>query len=149
MPRKKIHLSDVQTLTFQRGELTRSNKNQRVDKVTCLGGCEVVGSDVISQARCKNDGIDDMGDVNWRCTASIPKGCRFYETTVSCERFRDENGNFDPDDDFIVPGSCAFEYVFSLSLSLSLSLLHTHTHTHTNAGMFLIVNASPRLKKRN
>ena len=110
MPKRRVRLSDVQTLTFQRGEFTRSNKNQRVEKVTCLSGCDEVGEDIVSQSRCKNDGMDDLGDVNWRCTASIPKGCRFLDTTVSCERFRDEYGHYDEDEDWIVPGSCAFEF---------------------------------------
>eukprot|EP00938_MAST-03A_sp_MAST-3A-sp1_P004372 g4372.t1 len=110
MPKRRVRLSDVQTLTFQRGEFTRSNKNQRVEKVTCLSGCDEVGEDIVSQSRCKNDGMHDLGDVNWRCTASIPKGCRFLDTTVSCERFRDEYGHYDEDEDWIVPGSCAFEF---------------------------------------
>ena len=110
MPKKRVRLRDVGTLTFQRGEVTRSNKNEHVEKVTCLSGCEEVGEDIVSVSRCKNDGLDDFGEVNWRCTASIPKGCRFLDTTVSCERFRDEYGNYDQDEDWIVPGSCAFEF---------------------------------------
>lgn len=98
--RNKVQIDRIGVLTFQAGEMTTSNRGAPVSKLQCTGGC--FGD--VKQARCKNDGTDDYGEVNWRCTASVPKGCKFLETTVSCENY---SAN---DDGWIVPGSCALIY---------------------------------------
>eukprot|EP00939_MAST-03C_sp_MAST-3C-sp1_P000494 g494.t1 len=103
--RRKIRIADVSVLTFQEGQVTESNKGEPVEQIQCISGC--IGN--ILQARCKNDGTDDWGEVNWRCTASIPKGCKFAKSSVSCERYRGDP-NLDEDDGWIVPGSCAFVF---------------------------------------
>ena len=100
--RRKVKISNVDILTFRSDRVTTSAKGEPISQLRCVSDC--LGE--ILQARCKNDGTDDMGNVNWRCTAPIPKGCRFGGTNVNCERFPET----DPNEGWIVPGSCAFIY---------------------------------------
>jgi hypothetical protein len=69
--------------------------------VTAHGGCQ--GD--LRQVQCKNEGMDDTGELSWSCKGSLPTGCKFARTTVSCEGHEE-----DKDGEYIVPGSCALAY---------------------------------------
>lgn len=114
----KVLLSSVQSLTFAEDDATRSRIGQPVPKLSCSGG-DCLGTTPgggdhrsggapaghISQALCQNMGADDTGRPSWRCTASLPKGCKFTKTEVSCESWSGR-----PDDEYVAPGSCALSY---------------------------------------
>lgn len=102
--KRKVLLSSVGVITFEQGQYCASNRGDRVPKLRCDGAnCAAVSRHVAS-VQCKSQGTDDTGSTNWRCTGSIPKGCKFLSNRVSCEGYEGL------DDDYIVPGSCGLTY---------------------------------------
>ena len=60
--------------------------------------------------RCRNSGSSyTTSDIQWTCTATMPPEFKFGSTDVICE------GYDDPDDDYILKGSCGVEYRLMLT----------------------------------
>lgn len=87
----KIRLTDVQTLTLQRGQYTQGRRTQPVPQLRCVGG-SAQGQYAPAVVQCYNKGFDGRGlsyllisksdqniflDVQWECRASMPKEYEF------------------------------------------------------------------------
>eukprot|EP00286_Rhodomonas_abbreviata_P019818 CAMPEP_0181311444 /NCGR_PEP_ID=MMETSP1101-20121128/13139_1 /TAXON_ID=46948 /ORGANISM="Rhodomonas abbreviata, Strain Caron Lab Isolate" /LENGTH=458 /DNA_ID=CAMNT_0023418173 /DNA_START=107 /DNA_END=1483 /DNA_ORIENTATION=- len=104
--KKKMMLTVGMAVTFETGQYCRTYKvpDPRYPKLQCEGyNCAAV-SQHVNSVQCKAEGTNDMGDMSWRCTGEIPKGCHFGSVQVSCEGF---DGL---DSQYIVPGSCGLTY---------------------------------------
>ena len=96
-------LRDIDFISGSVGETTSANK----PSLTCVGwSC---GADSawlqIKTVKCQNNGRNDEGDFGFRCTANMPKGCKFDEQllAVDCD-FTDEEMTV------VKAGSCRVEY---------------------------------------
>jgi len=100
-----VQLEQVQVLTFSRGKMTTGRRSSPVSQLNCVGGSAYGRSDLQpATVQCKNVGSDGFGNINWKCEADLDSSVRFGETTVSCE------GYSNPDDPYILKGSCGLEY---------------------------------------
>jgi len=105
-----VLLEKIQVLTFNRGKMTTGRRGSPVPQLTCVGGTAYSRSDLQPAAvQCKNVGSDGFGNINWRCEADLDSSVRFGETTVSCE------GYANPDDPYILQGSCGLEFTLDLT----------------------------------
>jgi len=97
----KVRLTDVQSLVFQPGRWTTSRRTSPVQQLQCVGGkCDYQPTSVM----CKNEGHDGT-DVVWSCTdPQMPSQYKFGPVSVNCEGYQD------PDDPFILRGSCGLEF---------------------------------------
>jgi hypothetical protein len=105
LPKDKVLLSAVKTLTFTRHKRTTSRRTHSIHQLTCVGGtagCKLFTPNVVE---CHNDGIDKTtGKVQWRCQADMSDRVRFNHVEVICE------GYDYPEDDYILLGSCGLEF---------------------------------------
>ncbi|TGZ71456.1 hypothetical protein CRM22_002626 [Opisthorchis felineus] len=100
----RVRLTDVSTLTFQRGHYTAARRGISVPQLECVGGTASRFSDYHpSTAQCYNKGHDGR-DVQWECKAELNKNVRLGRITVSCE------GYSFPEDPYVLYGSCALQY---------------------------------------
>lgn len=97
------HLIAIKTLTLHSGRMTAAYRGAPIPQLKCVGG-NACGHYVVEVMQCYNQGADDRGEVQWKCQAEMPETYRLGTTTVSCEGFRD------PNDDYVVEGSCGVEY---------------------------------------
>lgn len=100
---QKVRLMDVDVLTFQKGELTTGRRSTSILQLQCTGGAAQSESNLVETVQCKNSGFDGR-DVNWECKTHLEPHLKLGKTQVSCE------GYDDPDDPFILIGSCGLEY---------------------------------------
>lgn len=103
-----VLLKDVQTLTFNLGELSTGRRVPPQPKLTC----EYSPNPGLNPTsfQCYNRGINDMGDVQWECKPNnLDPTLRVYKTNVNCEGF-----NY-PNDPYIPAGSCILTYSLALS----------------------------------
>jgi len=103
-------LSDVKTLQFRAGEYAVNTRTpEDIPRLTCaynpLEGKVRTPDNVI----CKNKGLDDGGNVVWKCEADMDDALAFDNIQVSCEGY-----NF-PGDKYIRAGSCALTYTLKLT----------------------------------
>ncbi|GAV07460.1 hypothetical protein RvY_17290 [Ramazzottius varieornatus] len=98
----RVRLSDVQTLTLHKDQMTTGRRSRPVQQLSCVGGtgCKVFNPAVV---QCYNRGSDGV-DVQWECKADMDKSLRFGQIEIICE------GYDSPDDPFILKGSCGLEY---------------------------------------
>jgi len=100
----KVKLSDVKTLTLSQGKKTTGRRSAPVQQLNCIGGSARKQSHEINRVQCYNMGVDDKGDVQWKCDADMSNNLKFGELEVTCE------GYSYPDDPYILAGSCGLEY---------------------------------------
>jgi hypothetical protein len=101
----RVLLRDVKVLTLERGKMTTSRRSAPIPQLQCVGGSACRYSEYFpSVVQCYNMGIDDNGEVQWRCEADLDPDVKFGKVTVSCEGFDS------PDDPYILQGSCGLEY---------------------------------------
>ena len=73
-------------------------------QLACVGG-SAKGLYNVDVMRCENAGSEyDAEDVQWTCRASLPADFKLGSTDVICE------GYDDPDDPYVLKGSCGVEY---------------------------------------
>jgi len=99
---QRIHLRDVQALTFQKGMYTTSRRTSPYPQLKKVGG-EVTNSYEPSTVQCKNVGFDGA-KVNWKCEADMDKKYKFGSIEVVCEGYEM------PGDQYVLVGSCGLEY---------------------------------------
>lgn len=99
---ERVRLSDVQTLTLHKDRMTTGRRSRPVQQLSCVGGsgCKVFTPAVV---QCYNRGSDGV-DVQWECKADMDKSLSFGQMEVVCE------GYDNPEDPFILKGSCGLEY---------------------------------------
>ncbi|RKF53156.1 Store-operated calcium entry-associated regulatory factor [Golovinomyces cichoracearum] len=103
IPNDAVLLSQVRTLTLYSDAKTSHRRVPEIAQLKCKGpGCAHHQVDVM---RCKNQGSAyNTEDVEWSCTASLPREFKLGSTEVICE------GYSEPNDKFIFKGSCGVEY---------------------------------------
>uniref|UniRef100_A0A1I8AWQ9 Store-operated calcium entry-associated regulatory factor n=1 Tax=Steinernema glaseri TaxID=37863 RepID=A0A1I8AWQ9_9BILA len=102
MSYKKVLLKDVQALTFTNGMYTTARRGSPIPQIKCIGGS--AGNRFTPKSvQCYNRGSDGI-DVQWECTADMPKKYKFGQISVSCEGF---DYAADP---YVLHGSCGLEY---------------------------------------
>ncbi|TQS38922.1 hypothetical protein Golomagni_00563 [Golovinomyces magnicellulatus] len=103
IPKDAVLLSQVRTLTLYPDAKTSHRRVPAIAQLTCRGpGCTHYQVDVM---RCKNQGSAyNTEDVEWSCTASLPREFKLGSTEVICE------GYSHPNDRLILKGSCGVEY---------------------------------------
>lgn len=104
---QKVLLSNVQTLTLQRGQRTQARRVSSIPQLKCVGGSakNAFEPEVV---QCYNRGSNGV-DIQWECTSEMPTQYKFGKLTVSCEGFDY------PDDPHILAGSCGLEYNLELT----------------------------------
>jgi hypothetical protein len=105
---KKVLLQDVQTLTFYKGEKTKSRRLAPVPQLKCVGGTASDEQHYVDSVQCYNRGFDGV-DFNWECVTQIPDRLALGKVEVVCEGFKDA------DDPYILAGSCALEYELNMA----------------------------------
>lgn len=99
-----VKLSSIKTLTLRDGALTSARRVEPIPQLTCIGG-NAKGLYDVDVMRCTNAGSDyGAEDIQWTCKASLPPEFKLGSTDVICEGY--EN----PDDPYILKGSCGVEY---------------------------------------
>lgn len=105
LPKDKILLRNVKTLTFYRNKRTTSRRTHSIHQLSCVGGtagCRLFTPDFVE---CINVGYDHSNSKqNWRCHADMSDRVRFNHVEVICE------GYDYPEDDYILVGSCGLEF---------------------------------------
>jgi len=114
---EKVRLGSIGVQTFHANAWCKTGKAAQggvamglVPQLQCAGEFCSRYESRIASVQCENKGTDSEGHVNWKCTGSMPKGCKFGRTTISCEAYKG-----DSDGDFIHPGSCGLQYSLDCS----------------------------------
>jgi hypothetical protein len=101
---KAVLLSNIKTLTLRADKKTSHRRVSAIPQLKCIGG-NAKGRYDIDVMRCTNAGSSyDGADVEWSCTASLPEEFKLGSTDVICE------GYANPDDEYVLKGSCGVEY---------------------------------------
>lgn len=100
-----VLLQDVKALTFTKGQYTAARRSAPIPQLGCVGGSASYATEFFpSTVQCINVGVDSYGNVQWKCEADLDSSVKFGETIVNCE------GYSNPDDPYILRGSCGLEY---------------------------------------
>ncbi|KAH8602354.1 hypothetical protein B0O99DRAFT_648136 [Bisporella sp. PMI_857] len=102
-PKNAILLSKVKSLTLRADKLTTHRRVSAIPQLACEGpGCKYHKVDIM---RCQNMGSDyEQEDIQWSCTASLPREFRLGATEVICEGYASSS------DPFVLKGSCGVSY---------------------------------------
>lgn len=103
----KVLLSDIKTLTFQKGVYTQGRRLTPVPQLTCIGKC-LNTPDFVN---CTNIGFDGF-DTIWNCSS---KNFSFNRTRVECEGYDNQN------DPYVVKNSCRLRYIIKSVADLHIS----------------------------
>mmetsp|Transcript_27742 Transcript_27742/g.64535 ORF Transcript_27742/g.64535 Transcript_27742/m.64535 type:complete len:175 (+) Transcript_27742:137-661(+) len=103
-PKDAVDLNDVASLTFRRGKQTAGRRSAGVPQLSCVGGDACSSSYLVDAVQCHNTGVDDYGDVQWKCEADLEDSVRLGEMNVNCEGFSSRT------DRLKLRGSCGLEY---------------------------------------
>jgi hypothetical protein len=116
---QKVRLMDIKTLHFERGMKTQGRRSPPVDQISEFPW--VNGLYIPDAVDCTNVGMGDDGDPVWECTdKNMPAMYAFKKVAVSCEGY--EN----PEDPFILAGSCGFTYTLK-STAAATEPLYSYT----------------------
>ena len=96
--KEKVLLSEVETLSFSKGEMTTGRRSLPIKQMNCLNGDCSNGPHSVA---CKNIGTDGK-DPTWECVGSASTKISYVK--VQCE------GYDYPDDPYILVGSCGLDY---------------------------------------
>lgn len=105
-PSNAILLSGVQTLTLRgNGAQTTHRRVSSIPQLKCVSPRAICALYDVDTMRCTNQGSSyGDEDVEWSCTASLPRELKLGSTEVICE------GYASPDDPYVLKGSCGVEY---------------------------------------
>ncbi|KAK5990193.1 Store-operated calcium entry-associated regulatory factor [Cladobotryum mycophilum] len=108
---QKVLLSDVQILTLRGdGAVTAHRRVESIPQLKCVAQkaiCDLYSIDIM---RCTNQGSSyGAEDIEWSCTAELPEELKLGGTDVICEGYED------PEDPYILRGSCGVEYILALT----------------------------------
>jgi hypothetical protein len=107
VPDDAMLLEQIETLTFKEGYMTSARRTPAVKQLECIAHgddmtCLAYAPNVV---QCKNRGVNDRREVQWKCEADLDKNVRFgSQMDVSCEGYHDR------DDPYVLEGSCALQY---------------------------------------
>ncbi|KAL2133879.1 hypothetical protein VTI74DRAFT_1495 [Chaetomium olivicolor] len=110
-PKDAILLSEVQSLTLRASAKTSHRRVPPVPQLKCVSPaplCKLASS--VQTMRCTNQGSSYTAqDIEWACTASLPRSVSLDRTEVICE------GYGSADDAYVLKGSCGVEYTLQLT----------------------------------
>ncbi len=95
----KVLLSEVSSITLERGKMTNGRRSSPVPQLSCVGGSAGCHAFQPSVVQCLNRGSDG-NDAQWECKTDMDAGYRFGRIQVSCEGYEY------PEDRYILKGSC-------------------------------------------
>jgi len=123
-----VLLEQIRALTFSRGQMTTGRRSAPVQQLTCVGGGAQTHPEYFpSVVQCTNVGNDDSGNAQWDCKADLDSRVRFEQTIVNCE------GYSNPDDPYILKGSCGLEYRLGFTEQGRQSNVHSgYTNNYNN-----------------
>ncbi len=98
-----VLLQNVQVLTLSKNEWTTGRRFLPIPQLNCVGGDAQHMANKVQVVQCTNMGFDGI-DVNWKCEANINTDITLGKAEVYCE------GYDNPDDPYILKGSCGLEY---------------------------------------
>ena len=105
-----ILLRDIEILTFRNGEWTTYRRTEPLPQLLCVKNLHNDNDDIcfhesdkVISIQCKNVGFDGE-DVNWLCESILNDNIKLGNVDVICE------GYDDPEDPYILKGSCGVEY---------------------------------------
>jgi len=103
---QKVLLSQIPVLTLHADQLTTHRRVSAAPQLSCAGGnaCNLV--DFLPQTlQCRNmGGAYGKEDIQWSCSTDLSPYVKLGKTEIICE------GYANPDDTYILKGSCACEY---------------------------------------
>jgi len=103
-PKKAVLLSNVKSLTLHSNSKTSHRRVSAIPQLKCISG-NGRGLYEIDVMRCTNQGSDyDAENIQWSCTANLPREFKLGSTDVICE------GYDSPNDPYVLKGSCGVEY---------------------------------------
>ncbi|KAK9468427.1 hypothetical protein V1512DRAFT_204290 [Lipomyces arxii] len=90
--------------------MTKGRRVKPILQLKLVGG-SAKGLYEVDVMQCRNMGSGDGGpeDVQWKCTADVPGYFKLGRTDVICEGYNN------PDDPYILRGSCGVEYTLQLT----------------------------------
>lgn len=102
-PKDALLLSQVRSLIFRANARTTHHRVSAIHQLTCTGpACRYYKTDTM---RCINQGANhNEEDIQWSCSANLPKGFTLGATEVNCEGYSNK------DDPYVLKGSCGAEY---------------------------------------
>ena len=92
-------LSDVKSITLERGKMTNGRRSSPVPQLSCVGGSAGCHAFQPAVVQCLNRGSDGY-DAQWECKTDMDAEYRFGKIQVSCE------GYDYPEDPYVLRGSC-------------------------------------------
>ncbi|KAH8176029.1 SOCE-associated regulatory factor of calcium homoeostasis domain-containing protein [Sarocladium implicatum] len=106
-----ILLSKVETLTFRgNGAKTTSRRVSPIPQLKCVSNSRICALHEPEVLRCTNQGSSyGDEDIEWSCTASLPRELKLGSTEVICEGYKSS------DDPYVLKGSCGVEYTLVLT----------------------------------
>lgn len=104
MPKDKILLNEVKSLTFIRNKRTTSRRTHSIHQLSCVGGTAGCKLFTPTLVECYNRGTDKANKVVWSCRADMSDRVKFNHVDIICE------GYDYPEDDYILVGSCGLEF---------------------------------------
>ncbi|OLL27107.1 Store-operated calcium entry-associated regulatory factor [Neolecta irregularis DAH-3] len=103
---QKVLLSQIPVLTLYTDKQTAHRRVPAIPQLSCTGGnaCSLI--DLLPQTmQCRNmGGAYGKEDIQWSCSTELSPYIKLGKTEMICE------GYADPDDTYVLRGSCACEY---------------------------------------
>lgn len=99
----RIHISEIQVLTFHKGRFTNARRTSPVPQLACVGGTADRAMFIPDTVQCKNIGSDGE-TIQWECVSEMPDNFKFGSIEVVCEGYER------PGDEYVLKGSCQLEY---------------------------------------
>ena len=93
--------ADITMLTFQDGHMTTGQRLAPEPQLQCKRGCDLF---TLQSVMCTNKGLNDQGDVIWKCDQDYPTHLQVYDDAVQCEGYKFAG------DKTVLRGSCMYEY---------------------------------------
>lgn len=104
-----VEISTVEVLTFHKDRYTLTKKAAPIPQLDCVGGDGCRYSDFVKVVQCYNMGVNDRGEIQWRCEADVDSRLSLGKVDVDCE------GANGPGDRYVIAGSCGLEYSLYLT----------------------------------
>ncbi len=101
---KSFDPKNVNTITFRKNQYTSGNRTNPIKQLNCVGGNACSKSHAIDMVQCKNMGVNDSNDIQWKCETDLPSNLSIGDTNINCEGYSDNT------DKLKLVNSCGLEY---------------------------------------
>lgn len=83
-----IDLTQVDTLTFYKGQETTGRRSKPVPQLSCVGGDACSYASNVEVIQCTNQGTNDRNEVQWKCDCELDTKMKLGKVQVTCEGFK-------------------------------------------------------------